>query len=161
MNNVKLIWYAAMVAAGIYFIFRKTKIMKEDFIYRPTKNNYSVTSKFGEKRGNSYHSGLDIAAPTGTPVIASFDGKVKSYNDTKYGGGLTVLLQGESYQLGFCHLSNNTVVKNGSTVKAGQVIGYTGNTGHSTGPHLHISLRPKVANGYGMKIDPNQHFNYV
>ena len=104
-----------------------------------------VTSKFGPRRSpftgkTSFHKGLDIGAPTGTPIYAPARGTVASAGserayglcvDLDHGGGLTTR---------FAHMSK-FVVKPGEKVERGQVIGYVGSTGRVTGPHLHYEVR--------------------
>jgi len=106
-----------------------------------------ITQHYGEVsrlyRGKA-HNGLDIGAPIGTPVLAAADGEVMRVdnNDTsswrKYQYGKYVLIKhNNSLATLYAHLSKY-VVSAGSKVVKGQVIGYSGNTGYSTGPHLHF-----------------------
>lgn len=98
-----------------------------------------ITSRLG-KRWGKFHPGLDIAAATGTLVLAAMDGEV---SESRYFGdyGNAVLLNNsDSYVSIYAHLSE-TLVKKGDKVKKGQVIGYSGSSGHSTGPHLHFEVR--------------------
>lgn len=92
------------------------------------------------------HKGLDIAAPLGTPVFAADDGKVMGVDNNdknswnKYQYGKYIVIE-HSNNLGtlYAHLSKQ-VVQEGDTVKRGDLIGYVGNTGYSTGPHLHFGV---------------------
>lgn len=108
----------------------------------------SITSGFGWRRhpifgSKSFHSGVDIAASYGTPVKASNSGKV--IFSGWYGGyGKVVIInhgqyQGKAISTLYAHLSR-IAVSSGS-VKKGQIIGYEGSTGYSTGPHLHFEVR--------------------
>ncbi len=108
----------------------------------------SITSGFGWRRhpifgSRSFHSGVDIAASYGTPVKASNSGKV--IFSGWYGGyGKVVIInhgqyQGKAISTLYAHLSRIAV--SGGSVKKGQVIGYEGSTGYSTGPHLHFEVR--------------------
>jgi murein DD-endopeptidase MepM/ murein hydrolase activator NlpD len=82
------------------------------------------------------HHGVDYAAPTGTPVMTIGDGRVVFKGWTK-GGGNTVKIQHNSvYTTVYMHLSKFGKISQGSMVKQGEVIGYVGSTGISTGPHL-------------------------
>lgn len=99
-----------------------------------------ITSRFGYRR-SGYHSGIDIGAPIGTPVLAADSGMVVDagwhgnlgrYVMIDHGGGRTKTIYG--------HLSS-IAVKTGDTVEKGQLIGRVGNTGRSTGPHLHFEVR--------------------
>lgn len=111
---------------------------------RPLKNMYNITSGFGNRyhpilKTLRPHTGIDIAAPKGTPVYATADGVV-SYENAGSGYGITVIINhGYSYQTVYGHLSKK-VVKSGQKIKRGQIIGYVGNTGLSLGSHLHYEV---------------------
>lgn len=87
------------------------------------------------------HKGTDYAAPRGTPIKAAGDGKVV-HAGGKGGYGKTVILQhGQGYQTLYAHMHNfGRGIKNGARVRQGQIIGYVGTTGLSTGPHLHYEF---------------------
>lgn len=95
----------------------------------------------GEKT-EKFHQGVDIPAPVGTPILATADGVVEETlsegEGNAYGNRIT-LSHGETYQTRYAHLSK-IIVKKGQKVKKGDVIGYCGNTGASTGPHLHYEV---------------------
>ncbi len=104
-----------------------------------------LTSPFGYRRHPifkvvSFHSGVDLAAPNGTPIMASDTGRV--IFDGWYGGyGKVVIVDhGMDYSTLYAHLSR-TSASRGQTVLKGQVVGYEGQTGYSTGPHLHFEVR--------------------
>ncbi len=98
-----------------------------------------VTSYFGWRWG-SFHSGIDIAAPAGTPVLAADNGMV-SYRGWNGGYGRLVLIDhGNGTVTAYAHLSGYAVSV-GDRVEKGQVIGYVGSSGNSTGPHLHFEVR--------------------
>jgi len=125
---------------------------------RPLKNMYSVTSGFGRRyhpilKRLRAHTGVDITAPKGTPVYATADGTVSS--DNAGGGyGITVVINhGYTYKTVYAHLSKKTV-KPGQKVKRGQVIGYVGSTGLSSGSHLHYEV---IKNG--QRVNPVYYFN--
>jgi murein DD-endopeptidase MepM/ murein hydrolase activator NlpD len=110
-----------------------------------------ITTYFGEvgplsPRG---HSGLDIAAPEGTPITAADDGEVlKAYwNEDGY-GGLIIIGHPSGYETWYAHLASFEVAK-GDQVKRGQEIARMGSTGLSTGPHLHLEVRED-----GQIVDP-------
>lgn len=88
------------------------------------------------------HKGVDYAAPTGTPVKSSGDGRI-SFMGTKGGYGRSIeITHGQKYSTFYAHLSRfNKKLKHGSFVKQGQVIGYVGKSGLATGPHLHYEFR--------------------
>ena len=87
-----------------------------------------------------FHSGLDLAQPYGTPVLAADNGVVAVYS-TRYGyGNYVILTHGNGYATLYGHLASFNV-RNGQLVYRGQVIAYEGSTGNSTGPHLHFEIR--------------------
>jgi murein DD-endopeptidase MepM/ murein hydrolase activator NlpD len=104
-----------------------------------------LTSGFGMRThpvlgGRRAHAGIDLAAPTGTPVYATADGVV-SRADWYSSYGLYISVEhGASMQTRFAHLSRLAVAA-GDNVKKGDLIGYVGSTGRSTGPHLHYEVR--------------------
>jgi len=92
-------------------------------------------------RTRKFHEGLDIGAPVGTPVYATADGTVESIKYYTRGYGLTVVLDhGYGYKTVYAHLSISKV-KRYQRVSRGEVIGLVGNSGKSTGPHLHYEVR--------------------
>jgi murein DD-endopeptidase MepM/ murein hydrolase activator NlpD len=113
-------------------------------------SGYHLTARFGEYGlWSSYHTGLDFAAPTGTPIMAIANGVVTSVGYDGSYGNKTVITLDDGTELWFCH-QNSTVVNAGDVVNAGELIGYIGSTGHVTGPHLHLEVRP----GAGDPVDP-------
>ena len=112
-----------------------------------------TTSLFGHRRffndqPRSPHSGLDIAAPTGTPITAPAPGTVALVDDLYYNGKTVFLDHGQGLITMYCHLSEQSVTT-GQVVEQNQQIGLVGATGRATGPHLHWSVS---LNGY--RIDP-------
>ena len=106
---------------------------------------FALTSGFGTRRhpllgGLRLHSGVDLAAPMGTPIFATSDGMV-SAAQWQGGYGLLVSLDhGRGVQTRYGHLSRLNVAA-GQRVRKGDVIGFVGSTGRSTGPHLHYEIR--------------------
>jgi murein DD-endopeptidase MepM/ murein hydrolase activator NlpD len=105
-----------------------------------------VTSRFGTRRSpfnqryTEFHAGVDVSCPRGSDVLAARDGKVV-YAGFYGGYGNLVVLQHEyGYQSLYGHLSR-PLVKAGDRIKRGQVIARSGNTGRTTGPHLHFEVR--------------------
>jgi murein DD-endopeptidase MepM/ murein hydrolase activator NlpD len=86
------------------------------------------------------HNGTDFAAPMGTPVVASGTGTVIKAGRCGGGGNCIKLRHNNSYQTVYAHLSK-FATKRGRRVTQGQIIGYVGSTGMSTGPHLHYEVR--------------------
>jgi murein DD-endopeptidase MepM/ murein hydrolase activator NlpD len=134
------------------------------FIF-PLASPAPITSSFGWRvhpiKGNRrFHSGTDIGAPMGTPVLAAASGKV-ALSDQLGGYGLTVILshQDNTRETLYAHLSA-LMVKPGQWVEKGDVIGRVGSTGLSTGPHLHFELRQKTASGW-QAIDPGAQLKYA
>ncbi|HUF32882.1 MAG TPA: peptidoglycan DD-metalloendopeptidase family protein [Acidimicrobiales bacterium] len=103
----------------------------------PTRG--AVTSEYGNRWGR-LHAGIDIGASTGTPIWASKAGTVISSGRQGAYGNTVVLSHAGNMTTLYAHQSR-IVVSNGQTVRQGEVIGYVGNTGSSTGPHLHFETR--------------------
>jgi murein DD-endopeptidase MepM/ murein hydrolase activator NlpD len=116
-----------------------------------------ITSLFGWRihpiTGNQrFHAGIDLGAPTGTPVLAAAKGQVATA-DWLGGYGKTVILShGSAQQTLYGHLSE-IFVQPGQWVEPGMVIGQVGSTGNSTGPHLHFEVRHLTQNGW-VAVDP-------
>ncbi len=112
---------------------------------QPCNKYKRIASGFGWRmhpilKVRKFHKGLDFAAHRGTPIYAPGDGVIEK-TKTSYGGyGKQVLINhGFGYQTRYAHMQR-FVVKKGQKVKRGQLIGYVGNTGRSTGPHLHYEV---------------------
>jgi murein DD-endopeptidase MepM/ murein hydrolase activator NlpD len=104
-----------------------------------------VTSSFGEREDpfngeGAFHAGLDISAPSGTVVRATGDGMVDSAAVTNGYGREVIIDHGHGVRTVYGHLSGMIVLA-GQNVVRGQIIGYVGRTGRSTGPHLHYEVR--------------------
>ena len=107
--------------------------------------DYRVTSPFGMREhpilgGERAHKGIDLAAPRGTPVYAPADGVVERAGPFSSYGNYIAIEHGADMETRYGHLSR-IVVSAGETVKKGELIGYVGSTGRSTGPHLHYEVR--------------------
>jgi murein DD-endopeptidase MepM/ murein hydrolase activator NlpD len=121
----------------------------------PIKNGKITTAykKPGKHwKATGYHTGVDFAMPTGTPVLAVADGKIENANWGK-SYGLQVVEKVEGGWVIYAHL-NALRVKPGAMVKKGQIIGEVGSTGNSTGPHLHFEMRNNIRWSAGKDIDP-------
>ncbi|ASM34974.1 M24/M37 family peptidase [Campylobacter sputorum subsp. bubulus] len=90
-----------------------------------------------------FHPGIDLAADIGTPIYAPADGVVElaEYNANNGFGYLVVIVHNYGFKTRYAHMSRKDVVKQGQFIKKGDLIGYSGNTGLSTGPHLHYEVR--------------------
>lgn len=105
----------------------------------------AISSVFGMRRnpfsGNFQpHRGMDLAAPYGTPIVATMDGTVVA-SGSHGGYGLLIALENASgVETRYGHMSRQ-VVSQGQQVHKGDVIGYVGSTGNSTGPHVHYEIR--------------------
>ncbi len=114
-----------------------------------------VSSFFGRRfhpilRRARQHSGVDYVAPRGTPVEAVSDGRVVSAGWSGGYGRLVVVGHAEGYQTRYGHLSGfGKGIRSGAPVRQGQVVGYVGSTGLSTGPHLHYEVRK-----FGSAVNP-------
>ncbi|MDD3567921.1 MAG: M23 family metallopeptidase [Bacteroidales bacterium] len=118
-----------------------------------------ITSYYGYRhdpflRIRRYHQGMDFAGPKGIPVYATGNGRVVSASFSFFGYGNVVLIDhGFGYLTRYAHL-NSIDVNKGDTVSRGQVIGTLGNSGRSTGPHLHYEVIYR-----GRTVDPMNYFN--
>ncbi|MEU3373580.1 M23 family metallopeptidase [Streptomyces sp. NPDC006660] len=114
--------------------------------------SYTITSTFGEAGSmwsSGHHTGLDFAAPTGTPVKAIHSGTVKSAGWAGAYGYRTVIALDDGSELWYCHQSSLAVTV-GQTVSTGEVVGRVGATGNVTGPHLHLEVHAPSGTG----LDP-------
>ena len=134
-----------------------------ELIY-PLMNPARTTSRFGWRThpltGNRrFHSGIDIGAPSGTPVVATATGTVISAGWNGGYGKAIVIQHNDSQQTLYGHLSEISV-QPGQQIAQGAVIGLVGSTGNSTGPHLHFEARSPGANGW-VAVDPTPDIQYA
>lgn len=141
------------------------------FLMKTPINGARLSSRFGKRRHpisgyTRLHKGTDFAAPTGTPIYAAGNGVVE--RASRYGGyGHYIRIRhAKGYKTAYAHLSRYARgVKSGRRVKQGQIIGYVGSTGASTGPHLHYEvykngkavdvMRLKLPTGRKLAMDPD------
>lgn len=112
---------------------------------------YRISATFGEASylWSTVHTGLDLSAPSGTPVKAVANGTITEASyDSSYGNMIVLTLE-DGTEIWYCHLSAYEASV-GDTVTGGEVIGLVGSTGNSTGAHLHIEVRPDG----GSPVDP-------
>jgi murein DD-endopeptidase MepM/ murein hydrolase activator NlpD len=120
----------------------------------PIKNGKITTAykKAGKMWSKGYHTGVDFAVPTGTPVLAVADGKIENANWGKSYGKQVVQKVAGGWVI-YAHL-NAVRCKPGQTLKAGDIVGEVGSTGNSSGPHLHFEMRDNIRWSAGKDIDP-------
>jgi len=100
-----------------------------------------------------FHDGLDFSAPSGTEIYAAADGVIEKAKKSRYGYGNTIVINhGYGYKTVYAHMSS-FAVRRGKKVKRGQLIGYVGNSGLSTAPHLHYEVQRN-----GRKVNPIYYF---
>lgn len=141
-------WIFIPSKVGIAYFLKDTYVVEDyrglgsgRFVW-PVPHFYRVSSHFGP-RGRKHHDGIDIPAPRGTPIVAADTGVViYSDNGIRGYGNMIVIAHGDDIFTVYAHNRKNKVDK-GERVDKGQVIGLVGNTGRSTGPHLHFEIRVK------------------
>ncbi|MGW0568737.1 M23 family metallopeptidase [Streptomyces tauricus] len=113
-------------------------------------SRHGLSAYYGQAGINwmSVHTGIDFPVSYGTTVMAATDGTVRTQWNSAYGNMIIVTAK-DGTETWYCHLSTYKVAS-GTVVKAGDPIAYSGNSGNSTGPHLHFEVRP----GGGSAIDP-------
>lgn len=128
-------------------------------VLKPVADKYvsRLASGYGSRfhpilKVNKMHKGLDFAASTGTPIYATGDGAVKVSEFNSGYGNMVVLKHGNGYESLYAHMSR-AKVRSGQKVKRGDVIGYVGTTGLSTGAHLHYEIHKN-----GEPVDPIMYF---
>ncbi len=137
--------YYAIRADDGKFYDRYGSGLARGFLRFPTLKQYRVSSNFNPRRLNPVtgriapHRGVDFAVPIGTPVMAVGDGEVIVVKGGGAAGNYVAIRHGRQYMTRYMHLSK-TLVKPGQKVKRGTRIGISGNTGRSTGPHLHFEV---------------------
>jgi murein DD-endopeptidase MepM/ murein hydrolase activator NlpD len=111
----------------------------------PIAGKPDISSRFGLRAnpfgsGHELHNGIDFVVEVGTPVLATAPGRVEEAGRHGPNGNLIIIDHGFGYRTGYAHLSS-ILVTAGELVQKGQTIGLSGNTGRSSGPHLHYTLR--------------------
>jgi len=134
----------------------KEKLLSHTPAIQPVSNKdlNRIASGFGYRidpvyKTTKFHAGLDFSAPQGTPIYATADGSVSTAGNTGNGyGNYVVINHGYGYETLYGHMVR-VKARNGQAVKRGEVIGWVGSTGKSTGPHCHYEVHKN-----GQKIDP-------
>jgi murein DD-endopeptidase MepM/ murein hydrolase activator NlpD len=151
---------------------QKAKLRAKTRAWRWPTNYVVVTSNFGN-RGSEHHDGIDLRASTGTPVFAAYDGKVIYAGSKISGYGRMIVIRHEG-KLSTIYAHNSKLyVHPGQIVRRGQTIASSGNTGRSSGPHVHFEVRegvtainpllllppPAVANEASRRIASGSHYS--
>ncbi|ARJ43404.1 murein DD-endopeptidase MepM [Pantoea alhagi] len=137
--------YYAIRAEDGKFYDRSGSGLARGFMRFPTVKQYRVSSNFNPRRLNPVtgrvapHKGVDFAVPVGTPVLAVGDGEVVQAKRSSGAGNYVAIRHGRQYMTRYMHMKK-LLVKPGDKVKRGDRIGLSGNTGRSTGPHLHYEI---------------------
>ena len=157
VNNQKIKLYRFESKNDFDFYDEKGKSIRKALMKTPI-NGARLSSPFGLRKHpilgfNKHHNGTDFAAPTGTPILASGNGTVIKAGWCGNGGNCVRIRHNSSYTTGYGHLSK-FATKTGRRVRQGQIIGYVGNTGMSTGPHLHYTVKynGKFINSQKLKL---------
>ena len=170
------ILYANLILRGQYnqlYYFQKKnykghydengKSVKKALMKTPI-NGARLSSSFGMRKHpilgyNKMHRGTDFAAPEGTPIMASGDGVITKAGWCGGGGNCVKIKHNKTYQTVYAHMKNfSNLAIPGNRVKQGQIIGYVGSTGLSTGPHLHYEVieNGKKINSQLLKLPPGK-----
>lgn len=117
-------------------------------LLQPWPSGYSINknSPFGWRIDpitgkKKFHHGIDVALPQGTPLVAPADGEVVHKGSGADGGNVLIMKHAPKTYIVFYHLQKPSHLAVGDKVSRGEVVAYSGNTGRSTGPHLHMELR--------------------
>ncbi|MCL1886432.1 MAG: peptidoglycan DD-metalloendopeptidase family protein [Betaproteobacteria bacterium] len=155
-NTYQAVWFDGIGSrSGGYYSFNG-KSQKKAFLKYPLAFT-RISSAFSMRKhpitGSwKQHKGIDFAAPTGTPIRSAADGTVESVGRQGGYGNVIVIKHWGAYTTAYGHMSRfNPDIKKGTKVKQGDIIGYVGSTGMSTGPHLHYEFRVN-----GVQHDPRQ-----
>ena len=147
-------------ADGTWDYFDENGRSMKKFLMKTPIDGARISSSFGRRKHpilgyTKMHSGVDFAAPRGTPIYAAGNGKVEIAGWTGGYGKFVRIQHANGYETGYGHMNGfASGIRPGVSVRQGQVIGYVGTTGRSTGPHLHyeISVRGKKVNPLGIKV---------
>ena len=133
-----------------------SKSLKEamgELFIMPLKSKFRWSSSYGKRIDpiagvSSFHTGTDMACPTGTPIYAAMSGTIATAGVSRVYGNYVIIEHGNGYQTLYAHMSKIIATK-GQWVSQGTKIGLVGSTGYSTGPHLHFTVYKN-----GKMIDP-------
>ena len=125
---------------------------------QPFRGDYGISQNFGKTEWSANHTGIDYLCPAGTPILASEAGQVFFAGWKDGGYGYCVFLKHPDGMVTiYEHLLKDIPVRIGQSVQRGQVIGYSGSTGNSTGPHLHFEMR----DANGTAVNPLRYLHSV
>ena len=141
-----------------YYDIKGKSIVKS--LMKTPINGARLSSSYGMRKHpilgyNKMHKGTDFAAPSGTPIMASGSGTVTRARWCGGGGNCVKIKHNSTYETVYAHMKNFARgIKEGRKVKQGQIIGYVGSTGLSTGPHLHyeVIVNGKKVNSQRLKL---------
>ena len=156
-NEINLYNFDDGTDVGFYDV--KGKSIVKSLMKTPI-NGARLSSSFGMRKHpilgyNKMHRGTDFAAPTGTPIMASGSGKITRARWCGGGGNCVKIRHNSTYETVYAHMKNFARgIKEGKKVRQGQIIGYVGSTGLSTGPHLHyeVIVNGKKVNSQKLKL---------
>lgn len=173
ITNKQIYWGIGIAAgiAGIGFLLTRhrkeiNEVAKEvgDFSSKATESvkgwirpvASKISSPFGYRthpvnKVKQFHNGIDLPVPLKTKVKCPYPGVVADVYHNPAGGNQVIIKHDNGYMTGYAHLTQ-ALVKKGDRVKQGEVIALSGNTGKSTGPHLHLTMKDKAGNW----LDPNK-----
>lgn len=128
--------------------------------YWPLPGRYYISSTFAYRKHPttgkwSHHTGNDIPASSGTEIHVAKDGIVTDVGKNSVYGNYILVSHGNGYSTFYAHMKSSAIVKEGAKVTKGQVIGYVGTTGWSTGNHLHFELRINGTRADALELYPN------
>jgi len=145
---------------GVVDYFDEQGQSAKKFLMKTPINGARLSSGFGNRRHpilgyTKLHKGTDFAAPTGTPIYAAGNGRIVSYGPYSTYGNYARIEHANGYTTAYAHMSRYAKgLRRGSYVRQGQVIGYVGSTGASTGPHLHyeVYINNRPVNAMTLKL---------
>lgn len=177
---LSIIIYVVLITEDISYNLDHSVSQKFNLSFKyqwPVVGYTTITSEFGHRKAptagsSTYHSGIDIAAPTGSNLVSSISGVVK-YVGFKGAGGHTIIISNGNIEISYCHVDSKYYPKVGDSVDKGDVIGKVGpkyindvlnnpykdktgktTNGATTGPHLHFSIKVD-----GKYVNPLEYIN--
>ena len=135
---------------------KNTKTKKESDFIIPLKEGYVISSPFGN-RGEEHHNGIDLAVPSSTLIYASSKGEVVAKGFDPSAGNYVILQHENDLFTSYFHMNRSSVSLD-EEVEMGDMIGYVGSTGNSTGAHLHFAINTGLWSGY---MNPSNYMNFM